>query len=250
MSSLEGLRVVVTRALHQAEELARPLSEAGAEVVLLPMIEMAPPADTGPIRRAALALNNYDWIIFSSTNAVAALAREIGAGQGTPRAQIAVVGSATREAVQQLGWQVHVTPPEFVAESLVEALPSSALSGQRVLIPAAAATREVIPRRLRELGALVDVVEAYRNVVPQNAATEARRVFREGSSPDWVTFTSSSCVDNLVSAVGIEPIKTVRIASIGPITSATLRRHGLIIHAEPHEHTIPNLIAAILAAVA
>lgn len=248
MSGLAGRRVVVTRALHQAEELARPLREAGAGVILLPMIEIAPPADPGPLHRAAAKIDEYDWIIFSSANAVAALASHLSAGQGTPRAHIAVVGSATREAVQQLGWRVDVTPSQFVAEALVEALPLDALANRSVLIPSAAVTRDVIPRALRDRGALVDMVEAYRNIAPEKSTAQANLIFSERPLPDWITFTSSSAVDNLVSAVGTNLISGVRIASIGPVTSATIRRHGLQVHAEPHEHTIPELVKAICGA--
>jgi uroporphyrinogen-III synthase len=245
MSGLAGSRVVVTRAVHQAEELARPLREAGAEVILLPMIEIAPPSDLDPLRRAAAKIDEYDWIIFSSANAVAALASHLSAGQGTPRALIAVVGSATRDAVQQLGWQVDVMPAQFVAESLVEALPSDALANRRILIPSAAVTRDVISRGLRNRGALVDVVEAYRNIAPEKSAAQANLIFSQRPLPDWITFTSSSAIDNLVAAVGTDPISQVHISSIGPVTSATIRRYGLQVHAEPHEHTIPALVKAM-----
>src|SRR5690348_6217967 len=106
MNDLAGRRVVVTRAMHQAEELAQPLRDTGAIVILLPMIKIAPPADAGPLQRAARELGKYDWVIFSSANAVAALANQLAPGQGIPRARIAVVGSGTRDAVQQLGWKV------------------------------------------------------------------------------------------------------------------------------------------------
>jgi uroporphyrinogen-III synthase len=245
MSGLTGARVVVTRAVHQAEELVSPLRDRGATVIRLPMIEIAPPADPGPLRRAARDINEYDWIIFSSTNAVAALAEHIEPGQGSPQAQIAVVGDATRDAVERLGWRVDVVPGEFVAESLIDALSPEALRAKRILLPSAAVTRNVIPRALRERGALVDVVEAYRNVMPKEAAAQARAIFSENALPDWVTFTSSSCVDNLVSAVGTDSLSNVRIASIGPVTSATIRRHGLSVHSEPPEHTIPALVEAM-----
>ena len=248
MNGLAGCRVVVTRAMHQAEELAQPLRDTGAIVILLPMIKIAPPADAGPLQRAARELGKYDWVIFSSANAVAALANQLAPGQGIPRARIAVVGSGTRDAVQQLGWKVDVMPAEFVAESLVEALCATsgkASAGQCILILAAAVTRDVIPRALRERGAVVDVVEAYRNVMPEEAAARARAIFSEVPLPDWVTFTSSSCVDNLVSAVGTDVLRGVRIASIGPVTSGTIRRHGLEVEAEPREHTVAGMVEAI-----
>lgn len=242
MSRLAGKRVVVTRAEHQAEELARPLRTAGAEVILLPMIGIAPPADPEPLRRAARDINQYDWIIFSSVNAVTALARELQQSPAPLRARIAVVGAATRDAVLRLGWRVDVVPEEFVAESLVAALRAPELKGRRILLPSAAITRDVIPRALRELGADLDVIEAYRNVLPEHSADDAKRIFSSHPLPDWVTFTSPSTVDNLVSAV---PVLRVRVASIGPVTSDAIRRHGLSVDAEPHDHTIAGMVRAM-----
>jgi uroporphyrinogen III methyltransferase/synthase len=245
MSRLAGQRVVVTRAEHQAAELARPLRAAGAEVVLVPMIGIAPPADPEPLRRAATQIDQYDWIIFSSVNAVTALTSQLRPAAPPPRGRIAVVGTATRDAIVRLGWHVHVVPEEFVAESLVRALPASVLKDSRVLLPSAAVTREVIPRALQDLGAVVDVVEAYRNVIPEHSADQARRIFSSRPLPEWITFTSPSTVDNFVAAVGADPISDTRVASIGPVTSAAIKRHGLRVHAEPEEHTIAGMVQAM-----
>lgn len=257
MNGLAGRHVVVTRAAHQAEELAGPLRDVGASVLLLPLIEIAPPADPALLRRAALDIDQYDWIVFSSTNAVAAVAGFLPSRQKPPRGRIAVVGSATEQAIKRLGWHADVVPQEFVAESLVEALSPVNLRGRRLLLPSAAVTRDVIPRALRECGALVDVVEAYRNIIPGDAASRARNLFAKLPYPDWLTFTSPSCVENLVSILGTNPVATgkpdlladvssmIYIASIGPVTSGALRRYGFPVHAEPEEHTIPGLVRAM-----
>lgn len=246
MSSLSGQRIVVTRAPHQAEQLAAPLRELGADVILLPVIGIVPPLDRGPLETAAKRLDEYDWIVFTSANAVAALAAQFTGERVRPRARIAVIGAATREAVEEIGWAVDLLPPEFVAESLVEAIATEPLAGKRVLMPCAAVTRDVIPRALSVLGADVHVVEAYRNAPPEGVAERARQVFSTRPPPDWVTFTSSSAVENLVKFVGGDALKNVRIATIGPITSQSVSKHGLRVAAEPAEHTVAGLVAAMV----
>jgi uroporphyrinogen III methyltransferase/synthase len=112
-------------------------------------------------------------------------------------------------------------------------------------MPCAAVTRDVIPRALSAQGAIVHVVEAYRNVPPEGVAERARQVFSTPTAPDWVTFTSSSAVDNFVKFAGADALKNVRIASIGPITSESVRKHALTVAAEPAEHSIASLITAM-----
>ena len=245
MGVLAGKRIVVTRAAHQAEELAKPLRELGAEVILLPVLSIVPPENLEPLQTAAAQIDAYDWIVFGSANAVDALGRHLNPGQPVPKARIAAVGRATREAVQRMGWHVDVVPDTFVAESLVEALSQYRLKDRRVLITAAAVTRDVIPRALEELGSHVTVVEAYRNIAPEGIAPQARDLFAGPACPDWVTFASSSAVDRLVELVGTAALTSVRIASIGPITSSTVREHGLEVDAEPLEHTIAALVSSI-----
>jgi uroporphyrinogen III methyltransferase/synthase len=245
MSPLHGQRVVVTRAAHQAEQLAAPLRELGAEVILLPVIAIAPPPNPRPLLSAVERIGDYDWIVFTSVNAVTALAAQL-AQNARPRARVAVIGSATREAVEEIGWTVDVMPPQFVAESLVEAMVAESLDGKQVLMPCAAVTRDVISRALSAQGAIVHVVEAYRNVPPEGVAERARRVFSSPPTPNWVTFTSSSAVENLVKFVGADALKSVRITTIGPITSESVRKHGLTVAAEPAEHTIAGLLTAMV----
>jgi uroporphyrinogen-III synthase len=118
------------------------------------------------------------------------------------------------------------------------------LRGQRILIPSAAISRDVIAPALRKRGAKVDVVEVYRNVIPANAEDKARAAFQD--PPHWVTFSSSSAVDNLVALIGPDPISRSKIATIGPITSATVRKHGLNVSVEADPHTSQGLVNAIL----
>lgn len=241
MGNLQGLRVVITRAAHKSEELATSLRESGAEVILMPLIDIAPPLDPGPLCQAAARPNEYDWIIFTSANAVAAFAAQLPEPRHTLTARIATVGPATRESAEQLGFQVNLTPSKYVAESLIEAFSGEDLNHSRVLIPCAAVTRDLVPNELRKRGAQVEVVEAYRNVIPPEAANQAAAVFRE-PYPDWVLFASSSAVDNLVRLIGVERLRPTRIATIGPITSDTVRKYGLTIAAQSEIQTAQGLI--------
>jgi uroporphyrinogen III methyltransferase / synthase len=235
---------VVTRAAHQAEELARPLRERGAEAILLPVIGIAPPEDAEPLR-SAIRTDEYDWIIFTSANAVSVFAAELRAAGRGSRARVATVGSATREAAEAQRFRVALVPEQYIAESLVDAFAAEDLSRCRILIPSAAVTRDVVAPALRARGARVDVVAAYQTILPPEAAEQARKIFQP-PYPDWVTFASSSAVTNLFRLVGTEVLREVRLASIGPATSDTVRAHGLAVTAEARVHTAPGLVDAIV----
>jgi uroporphyrinogen III methyltransferase/synthase len=235
---LKGWRIVVTRSGEQAEELAGALRERGATPILLPVIGIVPPEDPSALAQAMANIDAYDWIVFSSVNGVKAL------GKQDCRARIATVGAATRNFAEQQGFTVSVTPESYVAEALVGALGAEDLSGRRILIPSAAVTRDVVREELTRRGARVDVVEAYRNVLPAEAPRIAKEVFQE-PLPDWITFASSSAVDNLASLVSQEVLRRSKIASIGPVTSKTIRGHGLTVDAEAAVHTMAGLVAAM-----
>ena len=244
MRRLEGLRIVVTRAAHQAEELAAPLREEGAEVILLPTIGIAPPSDINPLRQTATNCSQYDWIIFTSANAITAFVAELPFPPSECRARAATVGAATCRQAEQHGFHVAITPDKYVAESLVAAFAGENLKDRRILIPSAAVTRDIVAPELRRRGAHVDVVEAYRNVVPAEAPGQARAVFRD-PYPDWVTFASSSAVENLANIAGTEALSRVKIATIGPITSDTVRAHGLNVAAQAAIHSVEGLVDAV-----
>ncbi|HYL37213.1 MAG TPA: uroporphyrinogen-III C-methyltransferase [Bryobacteraceae bacterium] len=248
---LFGCRIVVTRAPDQAAELSDRLRALGADALELPVISIQPPADPGPLDRAIACLDSYDWLIFTSVNGVRFFLERMDRSPHDLRslkAKICAIGPATRRAVEKLHLKVDLMPGEYVAESLVRAFSSQALSGKRMLLPRAAVARDLIPAELSKLGAHVDVVEAYRNVVPAEAAEHARQIFSAGQKPDWITFTSSSTVHNLIAAAGGESLQGVRIASIGPVTSETARAHGLTVHAEARQFTLDGLVEAILEA--
>ncbi|HLJ49635.1 MAG TPA: uroporphyrinogen-III C-methyltransferase [Bryobacteraceae bacterium] len=240
---LFGQRIVVTRARDQAPELTDKFRALGADVIEIPVIEIQPPADPGPLDRALAHLSDYDWIIFTSVNGVRHFLQRLDASPSDLRglrARICAIGPATRRAIEALHLKVDLMPKEYVAESLVAALKPHHLAGKRILIPRAAVARDVIPVELTARGASVDVVEAYRNVVPANATARLAQL----STADWITFTSSSTVSNFVDLAA--PPGTARIASIGPVTSETARSRGLHVDAEAQPYTIDGLVQAIL----
>jgi uroporphyrinogen III methyltransferase/synthase len=240
---LFGRKIVVTRARAQASELADLLAPLGAEVIEFPVIEIAPAADPGPLDAALARLGEYDWLIFTSVNGVRCFVDRLDASpydwRGL-RARICAIGPGTRRAIEALHLKVDLMPEEYVAESLVAAFAGIELQGQRVLLPRAAVARDVVPDELRARGAGVDVVEAYRTIVP---ATPAGAFPRQA---DWIMFTSSSTVKNFLAIAGREALEGVRIASIGPVTSDTARKHGLTVDVEARDHTIPGLVAALV----
>ena len=239
---LFGQRIVVTRDRRQAAELAEPLEELGAEVLLLPVIEIQPPADPEPLERAMLQLHAYDWIIFTSVNSVRSFVNTLGDIRSL-RAKVCAIGPATAAAVEALHIKVDRIPTEYVAESLLAALANDDLAGKRILLPRAAVARDLVPVELTRRGAKVDVVEAYRTVVPEDASARAHEVLAR--NPTWITFTSSSTVKNFVTLAGRHTLQGIKIASIGPITSATARELGLTVHAEANPHTVAGLIEAL-----
>ncbi len=238
---------MVTRAPHQAEELAGPLRELGADVIFLPLISIAPPADLEPLRQAAAHCDDYDWIIFTSVNAVRIFSAELPHSAKNCKARVATVGAATREAAEQIGFTVSLMPEKYVAESLVEAFCEYDLNERRILIPSASVTRDVIPAELRKRGAKVHVVEAYRTIVPPDAEQKAAILFQE-PYPDWIIFASPSAVESLIRLTGVTSLQRVKIATIGPITSAAVQKHHLNVAAEAAVQSVISLVEALCAA--
>ena len=175
--------------------MAEPLEELGAEVLLLPVIEIQPPADPGPLDRAIACLDTYDWLIFTSANGVHSFVEHLKDIRSL-RAKVCADRPGDGGAVEALHIKVDRIPKEYVAESLLEALAGDDLAGKRVLLPRAAVARDLVPVELTRRGAIVDVVEAYRTVIPEDAAARAREVLAR--KPTWITFTSSSTVKNFV----------------------------------------------------
>jgi uroporphyrinogen-III synthase len=257
---LSGLRILVGRARHQASALSAGLRDLGAQVIEIPFIEIRKPRSYKSLDTALRNLNQYDWLILTSVNGVEALWARMRKLRLTARRlqhlKIAAIGPATKQAIVKRGLKVDIVPAEYVAESVVESL-RSRVKGKRVLLARAKVARDVIPRELRQLAAYVEVVEAYETVVPLSSRVRLRAVLKDSKRrPDVITFTSSSTARNFVALLergrgrprhsGLDGI---RLASIGPITSSTLRELGLPVDIEAEEYTIPGLIRAILASM-
>jgi uroporphyrinogen-III synthase len=253
---LTGRRILVTRARHQAGQLSEKLRALGAEVIEIPTIQIVPPASYEELDRALGSLPRYQWLIVTSANGAKALGERMDAlgisASAFGHLKVAAVGSATARALQQMGFPIAVTPEEYVAESLVEAL-GNQVAGKRILLARAAVARDVIPDTLLAGGAMVDVVDAYRTVIPDESVTAVRELFGSaGALPDIATFTSSSTVTNylnLLRASGITVPADLPAVSIGPITSGTLRENGWEPAAEADPHDLSGLVAAVVKVV-
>ncbi len=253
---LTGVRVLVGRARGQASVLSAKLLALGAEVIEIPFIEIRPPRSYKPLDTALKQISQYDWLALTSVNGVEALSSRISQLKIVPEQlahlRIAAIGPATAKAIENLGLRVDVVPKQYVAESVVASLRGK-VNGRRVLLARARVARDVIPRELRKLGAKVDVVEAYETVVPGASKKKLSSLLREPENrPHVVTFTSSSTVRNFVKLLGGRgrPPHTmlggVQYASIGPVTSASMRELGLPVHVEASQYTIQGLAQAIL----
>src|SRR5579859_244665 len=237
---LFGRRIVVTRAREQASDLAAQLRDLGAAPIEVPAIRIREPSDGGEaLRKAAAGVSagGYEWVLFTSARSVERflpLLRDARALAGTV---VAAIGPGTAAALVAGGVASDVIPAEFVAESLLEAVPSG--SG-RVLLPRAAVVRDVLPAGLRAKGWEVDVVEAYRTA-PAVLSPEARA---SAAAADAITFTSSSTVTGYLAGAGRDAVPPV-VACIGPVTAEAARAAGLTVDIVAVEHTVEGLVAAL-----
>ena len=259
---LQGIRVLVGRARHQAGSLSAELRKLGANVLEIPFIEIRKPRSFRPLDTALKSLRSYDWLILTSVNGVEAMWERLRklhiTNRSLRRLKIAAIGPATRKAIETRGARVSVVPKEYVAESVVKSLRKQ-VKGKRVLLVRAKIARDVIPRELNRAGAQIDVIEAYETVVPKTSRSRLRTALKNPENrPDVIAFTSSSTVRNFVSLLGAAGggssrrrrpgnLEGVTLASIGPVTSATLRELHLGVDVEARQYTIPGLIRAIVA---
>ena len=251
---LFGRRIVVTRARAQARAFATLLEDHGAEVIALPTIATVPPERWDAVDAALARLPEYAWLVLTSQNGVEvffdrlrALGRDVRELAGVA---IAAIGPQTRAAVEARGLRVAITPEEYRAEAVVDALVVAGVAGRKVLLARAAAARTVLPERLAAAGAAVDEVVTYHTVLPPEAAA-APALFAGNRKPDLVTFTSSSTVTNFARLFPHQDLPRllagVRIGCIGPVTAATVRELGLRVDIEPASYTIAAFADAIVA---
>jgi uroporphyrinogen III methyltransferase/synthase len=249
---LANCRIVVTRAPGAGGQLAWELNRLGAEVIEYPVIRFEPPADRRPLDEAIAALGQFDWVVFTSANAVewffAALeslgldARAFGG------AKVCTIGPATTARLREFGLRSDAQPRQYLTSAIIETLASKGdLSGLKVLCPRSDVAPADLPDALAARGAVVRQVVAYRTL-PAGGETDTLLELLRDDQIGWITFTSASIVTNFFAAVGAESLrgKKARLASIGPRTSEAIRRLGFQPAAEAREHTIPGLLAAIM----
>jgi uroporphyrinogen-III synthase len=247
--SLHHKRILITRTRHQASDLAAQLEALGATTILVPTIEIVPPNSFSALDAALTCLRTYDWLLFTSANAVEAFHRRAQLLHLTqlPK-KIAVIGPATLSAANAIGLTVDLIPPQYIAESLTAALLPEA-PGKSFLLVRAADARDHLPETLTAAGATVTIAEAYRNQLPPESVPALQALFVSPETyPDLITFTSASTARNLfalLEAADLTLPRNIALASIGPITSEALRElgHGSTIEAQ--EPTIPALIQVI-----
>jgi len=262
---LAGTRILVGRARHQAGSLSASLRSLGATVIEIPFIEIRKPQSYRPLDNALKNIRNYDWLILTSANGVEAMWERVRKLRITRKnlqhLQIAAIGPATKKAIVKHGLKVKMVPEEYVAESVVKGLRDK-VNGKRVVLIRAKVARDVIPEELRAAGAEVDVVEAYETVAPEKSRVRLRALMKSAARrPHIVTFTSSSTAKNFAELLGnfkagslsagaikAGSISHVQFASIGPVTSATLRGLQMPVAIEAREFTMGGLIRAIVLA--
>jgi uroporphyrinogen III methyltransferase/synthase len=250
---LFGRRIVVTRAREQASEFLSVLSELGAQCLQFPTIEVVGPESWERLDRSIQNVESYHWLVFTSVNGVRYffdrlefLGKDVRDLKGV---RIAAIGPRTAEAIGEKGIRTDLVPKEYRAEAVVEAFRKEDLQGKRLLLPRALEARELLPLELQELGAEVDVVEAYRTIRPEGDKKSIRTLL-QSDQIHMVTFTSSSTVSNFVDMFPGEPLaewmKKVPVACIGPVTAARAEERGLKVSLVAPEYTIPSLTQAIV----
>jgi len=241
---------VVTRAASQSKELRERLEELGAEVLLLPLVRFLEPEDTADLDRAIHALEKFDWLIFTSANAVTFFLRRcraLGTWLGSGAVKIAVVGSATRLALEKETLTASLVPREFSGAGLAAEL-GAAVAGKNVLLPRSDRAGEELPSLLRKAGAKVTAVVAYKTAGPEELDQAAIEVLRQGTA-DAITFFSPSAFHEFQKLVGPDVLakwnSRVALAAVGPVTAEAIRRAGLPVAIEADEASAASLVAAL-----
>lgn len=248
---LFGKTVLVTRAREQASALTAKLEALGAQCIEAPAIKIVPPDSYAALDQAIQELGTYQWLILTSVNGVDYFFNRLSQAGGDARAlagiKIAAIGIQTAERLKSYGIRADIIPAEFRAEGIIEALTGKVEPGMKVLIPRALVARDILPEKLTEMGAVVDVVPAYQTVT---AATDGSMIAAkiEAGKIDLITFTSSSTVTNLLNILGPQGAQLVsktKTACIGPITAGTCLENGIKPDVIAEEFTISGLVAAI-----
>lgn len=250
---LFGKRIIITRSREQSKKMAHRISELGGEPILFPTIQIADPLDTAPLDDAIRKVGEFDWVIFTSVNGVERFFRRFFEicddirDLAGPR--LGAIGPVTSAEIRKHGLKVDLLAKEFVAEGVLELLSDEDVRGKRFLIPRAEKAREILPETLTQRGGQVQVVSVYRTILPDSTDIDAARNMLARKEVDAITFTSSSTVTHFVQMLGkdeaLSLLDGVTVASIGPVTSATLTENGMPIHVEATSYTIDGLVSAL-----
>ncbi len=247
---LSGTRILVTRAQEQSHDLSSPLNELGADVIHQPAIQIEPPADWSVVDAVISRLGTFDWIVFSSANGVDHFLKRLwDVGHDwrvLSHLKIAAIGPGTTHALERHHLRIDVQPPEFRAEALAAAL-APAAHGLQFLLIRANRGREVLAEQLRAAGGNVEQVVVYQSHDVTAPDPGVLKLMEQGRI-EWVTITSSAIARSLVSMFG-NRLGQTKLASISPITSATIRELGFVPAVEAHEYTMDGLVAAIMVSV-
>lgn len=249
---LRGWRILVTRASHQSFGLSDPLRQLGAEVIEIPTIEIQWTASNTRLDEVLIKIDHYDTLILTSVNSVEILFERYNRlGLNIADMQhlmVVAIGPSTAASIQSEGVGVSIIPQQYVAESVIEALKGKIFRDSRVLLVRAKVARDVLPDELRKMGAQVDVIEAYETRVPEGTGEKLEKLFADPATrPHVITFTSSSTATNFLASIDEARalLEGVCLASIGPVTSETLRKAGFLPTVEAHEFTMDGLVQAI-----
>ena len=250
---LFGKRVIVTRARSQASRLVAQLEDLGAEVLEFPTIEIVPVEDPRPLDEALKNIDKYDWLMFTSSNAVRGLAARMDAlgidSRSLAHLKFGVNGPSTARALGEIGIKPDAIPNEYLASAMIDLLNEREITPRNVLFPRSSIGRETLANGLRDMGANVDEIVAYSTQSPANTGEHIRAAYEQGV--DYTTFTSSSTARNMVELLGGSPdsINTSRTVMIGPITADTAKELDINIDVMSPEQSIAGIIEAIKADV-
>jgi len=250
VKTLEGVKILITRPERQNIHISAKLRELGAITIELPTITILPPNNTAPLDKSILDISQYDWVIFTSVHGVRFFSQRLKA-LGEPsdklkQVKVAAIGPATAAALEHLGKKADYVPTQFLSKKIAIGLRD--VEGKRILLPRADIASKKLPELLRQRGAEVEEVVAYRTIIPEGlSADRLKSVLNQGI--DVVTFTSPSTVRNLAQIVGANELtvllKGVKVACIGPVTAEVTKELGIHVDIVARTHTIDNLVEAI-----
>jgi uroporphyrinogen III methyltransferase/synthase len=251
---LWGKRVVITRARAQASQLVERIRDLGGQAIEFPSIKIEKEKNLAALHNAFKNIGQYDWIIFTSINAVDiffAESRQAGLDiRDLQGIKLGAIGPATRDKLLERGLRVDVVPEDYRAEGILKELRDRIKPGQWILLPRARGARSILPETLRRWGAHVNEIYLYQAIAASQVSQATLKNIIAGNM-DYLTFTSSSTVSNFVKIIGAENIAglkgKVKVACIGPVTADTARENGFSVDILAQEYTINGLLEAILA---